>query len=585
VLRATIMLVLALLASVVISPSPQRSLPALLLTLYGIGVLWACIGLARSRRADRWLTPAVLCASVGLAALGLLNTTRPPAKLFDASEPYALLAGMAAAIGSSGTLSPNVLGGALTIPLPLTIALLVGPGSIAVRTGAAICGLLLSAALVLTQSRGALAAVVCALVIGGVARLAPATRWRFVRWPALVALLFVLASVGIVVRDWLVDVVRLGGPVSLVTSLGGRAELWRRGVLMMLDMPASGIGLSSFPRVLQEFYPTLNELDPSVTEHVHNQYLQLALDHGPLGLTMVLMLAALAVRTGLSARCSESLRASSARSAGLLLGLLAFAIFGLTDSVVFGVWPSWVVWAALGLLLGTTTGTVPAVVHRTRRPMVPRALTVVLLLAAPLFVGPLMLNAAWIVLHRTDRFDSATGAALTGYLNVASRFAWGPFQARAWAARASAGLSVGDNQSARDALLRAVNGAPWDPTLAVRLADLELAHGDADAAVRAWRTSNLVEVPLARGLSSPPDSALAWFELARQVDPSDWRPYVGAARKLAETGEHERADELVAQAVELGGDAARKQATAYGLARGRTSSRGGCPIRAERASR
>jgi hypothetical protein len=174
--------------------------------------------------------------------------------------------------------------------------------------------------------------------------------------------------------------------------------------------------------------------------------------------------------------------------------------------------------------------------------------------------APVALNAGFLVLHKAQPTEAASGPGLQSDLEFAELTAWGPFGPRIAAARALAAQIRGDLESERAALNVVVAADPWDTSKLLRLADLQLARGDTDGAVDAWRTGRLVVVPLNRGTQLPPHAALPWLGLAQRVDPNDWRPYARAAAKLADDLQFDRAGLLLAEALGCRGTHPARQA-------------------------
>jgi hypothetical protein len=254
---------------------------------------------------------------------------------------------------------------------------------------------------------------------------------------------------------------------------------------------------------------------------------------------------------------------------GLLLGLLAYALHGLVEAVGINARAGLVVWVLLGLLIavGSTTDDPqePCPPNTTALFRFPRTLVVALLLPVGLLVAsPLALNAALVPLHGPAA-AAASSSLLWADLELADRLAWGPFRARVWSAQALAAGASGDLAGELGWLRLAAPAAPWDPTLALRLSELELARGDSDGAVRALQIGGLVELPLSRGQASPPRSAIGWFTLAHRVDPTDWRPFLAAAVKLTEAGRGDKAAAMRQEALRLGGAQAYRSAVKEGL--------------------
>lgn len=135
--------------------------------------------------------------------------------------------------------------------------------------------------------------------------------------------------------------------VGNLGTISFRKEVWHWGVIAVSDFPFTGTGLGSFRQVIHRFYPT-TILPTYDIAHAHNIFLQVALDLGLPGLVTYVALLLLAGYMGWQiARRSESWRPITL---GLLSGLAAVHIFGLTDALALGAKPGLLFWWALGML-------------------------------------------------------------------------------------------------------------------------------------------------------------------------------------------------------------------------------------------
>jgi len=357
------------------------------------------------------------------------------------------------------------------------------------------------------------------------------------------------------------------GTRSAGLSIAARVDLWRRGILMLLDMPLTGIGMHAFPFAIQSFYPLPRGTDPSVIQDAHNVYLQTALDLGLPGLFAVAGLSWCAIRGGVSA-----VRIGHRKTlvVGLMVGLCAYGLHGIIEAAGPGSWSALEVWAFLGVLAASRVDGMEPVRshhhHRTRlsgvRHSVLRYGAAAVAIAA--VSGPIVLNAANVVLHRPDAAAVAKTEGLQKALNVASALAWGPLEGRVWVAQSVQARSLNDDNAEQFALRTALDSRPSDPTVSMRLADLALARSDTNAAVASWRRGGLIEVPLGRAAGVPSDTALWWLGLAQQVDPSDWRPYARSAAFL-QADQPRRADSLLSEAFARRGQNAARAVIAHRL--------------------
>jgi putative inorganic carbon (HCO3(-)) transporter len=128
---------------------------------------------------------------------------------------------------------------------------------------------------------------------------------------------------------------------------------------MAQDFSVTGIGLGQFNAVFQRLYLPV-QFGPAVyVPHVHNLFLEYALELGVPGFVACAALVVGVVRLGLSgARAPD--RQVQCTAIGLLLGLLAFAVFGLTDALAPGARAGLVLWIVLGLCAATGHATLVA---------------------------------------------------------------------------------------------------------------------------------------------------------------------------------------------------------------------------------
>ncbi len=579
-----VLLLLAMLGvSLLVSPRIEYSVPKFWGLVLGLATFYAVLDAARTPRTSSLVAAGLVLAGVAAAVLGLVGMMPPPEKILDDRGIYAALPRLLTAVQSSTIVTqgihPNELAGLLTLVVPLAAALAFQPRW--TRWLAASAALFLFATLVYTQSRAGLLGVLAALAVGAV--------WRGGR-PAAVVVALTLAVAAqaaftTVGPERLQELALGDAPTAGAESLIGRVELWQRGLAMLVDTPFTGVGLNAFPVVLRDFYPTLLHSAETLVPHAHDLYLQTALDLGLPGLLAFLAIATLATRSGLQSLTPQPSTPTSSSSAlspqpsalrsqhsalvvGLLLGLLAHAVYGLVDAVTLGAKPGPLLWAMLALLLAPSRSSpapspslgAPSPSGRGRGVRAgPRLL---LLLLLPATLAPAALNLATALLHRPAPPLAVVQPAVT----IAAATAWGPFASRAWNAQSLLARAQDDPAAELQALAAAAPAAPWDPTLALRLADLRLARGDRPGAVDAWRIAHLVEPPLARGRqAASPAETLDWYALAQAVDPADWRPYAATATRLLQSGQPNQAALMLAEALRLRGDRPARAATSARL--------------------
>lgn len=278
-----------------------------------------------------------------------------------------------------GGINPNEAGAVLAFFLPVALAVAVGSAREPrgrLRQVVAFLGtaLLLAGMLLLTQSRSAILAAVVGVALTMV------WPWRRLRL-AVLALSLVVAGgltamylvpatrhqvrdlvVGAIVRphgvSWLgVEVVVWPGPASsrpaeykdVTLSLAARLEMWGRGLEMLGRAPWTGVGPGQFASVHQRDYPPLPAFFDLSVPHVHNLFLQVAVEYGLIGwVGAVVLFGSFIV---LSLRVAGAASSPFVRWMGLGLAgaAVCYLTFGLGDAVVFGARGSLVLWPAMAL--------------------------------------------------------------------------------------------------------------------------------------------------------------------------------------------------------------------------------------------
>lgn len=111
--------------------------------------------------------------------------------------------------------------------------------------------------------------------------------------------------------------------LGFIDSFKARAGYWQAGVLMLRDNPLKGYGLGNF----SELYPEYKLPEAEETQLAHNNYLQVWVEMGILGLFILLWIVFNFLREGISGPCSLK----GPWSQGIFWGVLAFFIHGFVD--------------------------------------------------------------------------------------------------------------------------------------------------------------------------------------------------------------------------------------------------------------
>jgi putative inorganic carbon (HCO3(-)) transporter len=162
-----------------------------------------------------------------------------------------------------------------------------------------------------------------------------------------------------------------------VVSFRGRQELWSRAVMMIQDFPFTGIGLNTFPFVLERLYPTFLIGPDEHMPHAHSLFLQTGVDLGLPGLLAFIWILGIVWRCWTRAwrRRPEtssrppagprhlgrvrSLVSYKAALAGVGAGIAGHLVFGLTDAVTLGAKPGYLLWMAFGVAISAGLSTLP----------------------------------------------------------------------------------------------------------------------------------------------------------------------------------------------------------------------------------
>ncbi len=171
---------------------------------------------------------------------------------------------------------------------------------------------------------------------------------RFWLLPPLVFLAFAGLLIWHAPLDLLSALLSPENPAGLGLVL--RLEIWARALAMVHDLPYTGIGLNTFPLVLNDFYPSYL-LGPE--PHAHNLYLQTALDFGLPGLFAFTAFLALWLVQLLRRLTGPTLQNADPGYRllliGVLAGLVSYLVAGLFDAMMLGAKPSFLVWTLLGI--------------------------------------------------------------------------------------------------------------------------------------------------------------------------------------------------------------------------------------------
>ena len=480
------------LLAVWVSPQPGAALVAGSLLLAGLLIAWL---LAWAGRAQ--FTHTLLQGWVGLAATGVAT-----ALVF-----YALRSGGLATDGAGAAVNPNVLAAALAPLLALGAAGGVWLALAVMRTqdwrwwvvlaGWGVLWFGGALALIATGSRGAWAALLAALLtaLAWVGRPWAMRRWR---WAGqAIDMTLIGGGVGAVALWFLLTM----QPIPAVAS--ERLALWRDGLALFGDAPFTGVGLVSTMMALSTYVYVLHV---GYISHVHNLYLEMAVEQGLIGLVAWCFLVFSAWAALVQARRRQV--APVAMQAAVAAALTAVLVHGLVDAGLYAsrlapllFLPIGAAWAASG------RGRRAGLEVRSRRLLGALA---PLAVVAILFAGPGS-RAAWqanlgaVAQTRAELFlytwpewsiqDALRRSPVVDLAPAIARYqaalALDPANATANRRLGQIALSRGDRARARQWLEAAYARQPHHPATPLLLGEVYALDGEPAQAAALWRTLDL----------------------------------------------------------------------------------------------
>ena len=331
--------------------------PKLFGALLGLSLVYVVASepISATRLRLQWFGLAVgMTALVVLAALFLAEW--PHRKLLPLDSIYAVLPAGPRVVdhgGRVGGIGPNQIGGILAILAPLGLALSLDEvgSSRNVRRLAVVALALAILVLLLTQSRSA--------YVGALLGLTLVSWWRVRHsaWlrqrPKRRTLLQLALGLGLallmaaVVSTWLAPL------DSTADTLTGRLQIWTASVLLIGEYLYTGVGPGQFPLILRDVFPEVGASVAPHIPHAHNFVLQSLLELGFPGSFLLGLLITLAVRGLIVAARDARDRSLQLLAVGLAGSLLAFLVYGLTDTIAPGARGGLPFWLVLGLALAS----------------------------------------------------------------------------------------------------------------------------------------------------------------------------------------------------------------------------------------
>ncbi len=180
--------------------------------------------------------------------------------------------------GDENGFNPNITGAILAWFFPPALVLSIRPTGRWQRILAIVTMLVLVLAVLLTQSRGAIIALVVGLAV------TTGLIWRKLGWVWLASGVVALVALLLKGDSILNALFTTNTSNGDVVSMSARIELWSRAIYAGVDFPFTGIGLGQFPDTVQKLYPPTRLVLSEQIPHAHNFYLQTLAEMGYPGL-------------------------------------------------------------------------------------------------------------------------------------------------------------------------------------------------------------------------------------------------------------------------------------------------------------
>lgn len=360
------------------------SLPKISGLLYALALFFAFSDLGKKTRGIVIGAGIVLAAGLGMTGLGLLGTNWATTKITILNPVYALFPRLQEMLpGLIDGFHPNEVAGAIIWVLPVWIALF---GWFAVRArkimrvikpvfvvGMLIISLIaigmMSVVLVFTQSRSAYLGFALGLVLMSFLLIPGKFRWLFAVMVLLAVaglLFFVLNGQFSLLVNELFPGSGLTTTAFSINTLSGRVEIWARAIYAMQDFAFTGMGMNTFRHIVHVLYPLYTvSADVPVKDigHAHNEFLQSGLDLGIpgmiafIGINIVIFWMLFFVIRRVRQRSHRPVGIHEVLTReffyvtclGLIGGLFAHFLFGITDAISLGAKPGVVYWLMIAL--------------------------------------------------------------------------------------------------------------------------------------------------------------------------------------------------------------------------------------------
>jgi putative inorganic carbon (HCO3(-)) transporter len=347
--------------AILVTADKDLTLSKATVTILGLGI-WRYLVLAVQQRShlNRALT-GYLLGGLGFIFIGLLNAdwiTKTTSKVPILSV-YSQKLSTTSTLPIDFGIHPNQVAGTIMLVLPLLVALSINAMKNnegrpkAERWILSLASIFCGLTLLFTQSRsgwaGAIGGFLTLLLVWAIT-MKPSKKRRtiwIITGITFIATLLLLIGLGPerIQQLWLDPPVETA--VGSLSTLNFRQNLWPWAIEGIKDFPFTGTGLGTFRVVVRRLYP-VTIIPTFDIAHAHNVFLQVALDIGIPGL--IAYAAMLLVSGGAAWQLIKGDQSLQTISAGMLASLVAFHIYGLTDTLALGSKSSILLWAIFGLL-------------------------------------------------------------------------------------------------------------------------------------------------------------------------------------------------------------------------------------------
>jgi len=235
--------------------------------------------------------------------------------------------------------NPNVLGEFLIFAIPISLSLFAASKVVKEKFASLIIAALCMICLVLTWSRGAW----IGLIISGVFSL------LFIghNWLAAGTLLLPVTVTGVMYLSSTV-LSRLTSITNFSdSSTSYRIGIWKSTLAMLKDTFFYGIGVGS--GAFEAVFPYYALAGITRAEHAHSLYLQIMTETGVFTLLIFLVLVFFIIQKSLSFIKTATILKNKHYAIGILTGIVAFLIMGLTDHVFYNYRICLLFWLIVGL--------------------------------------------------------------------------------------------------------------------------------------------------------------------------------------------------------------------------------------------